>query len=208
MDLQHCDHCGFNIIGFRIRSVVDVYWKATTRNFYNRGSIEVLRELLGLKSGRRNYDLEIRTLQAHILDKGEDNIRMQRSLMGLVHNHGRIRSEVRFVEELPEQHSVSHVLYNGILGGVVLEPNRVAYFLPQFDTHLFSHARCHAHGGYSSRLGTPHFPCFRVANLVQILRKLSGLPGSRLPYHYNYLVVPYQLEKLLPVLENWQGLLH
>ena len=54
---------------------------------------------------------------------------------------------------LPEQHSVRHVLDDGLVGGAVLEADGVAHLLAQQAAELLRHALRHRHGGHPARLG-------------------------------------------------------
>ena len=54
---------------------------------------------------------------------------------------------------LPEQHSVRHVLDDGLVGGAVLESDGVAHLLAQQAPELLRHALRHRHGRHPARLG-------------------------------------------------------
>ena len=63
---------------------------------------------------------------------------------------------------LPEQHSVRHVLDDGLVGGAVLEADGVAHLLAQQAPELLRHALRHRHGRHPARLGAADLACGRT----------------------------------------------
>ena len=62
---------------------------------------------------------------------------------------------------LPEQHSVRHVLDDGLVGRAVLEPDGVADLLPEQAAELLRHALRHRHGRHPPRLSAADLACVR-----------------------------------------------
>lgn len=74
MDLQDSYYGSFDIIGLRIRSIVNVDWKPTTWDFNNRSTIEVFWKFLSLESGWRDDNLHVGTLETDIFNKSQNDI--------------------------------------------------------------------------------------------------------------------------------------
>ena len=83
----------------------------------------------------------------------------------------------------PEQHSVRHVLDDGLVGGAVLEPDGVAHLLPEQAPELLRHALRHRHGRHAPRLRAPDLAPRREPRLRDVLRELRRLPRPRLADH-------------------------
>ena len=82
--------------------------------------------------------------------------------------------QVRFGQQLPKQHAISHVLDDCVIAGVVFKADAVPHFpaqlLPQFFRHPFSYA----HGCYPSGLSATYSAYLGVTLLMQILRNLRA----------------------------------
>ena len=95
--------------------------------------------------------------------------------VGLVDHHDRVALQIGLIEKLPKQHSIGHVLDDGLLAGAVLEANRVAHLLTELDVHLLRDASGHTHRGDSPGLRAPYLAQLTPARLVEVLRNLSCL---------------------------------
>ena len=128
--------------------------------------------------------------------------------MSFIDNHRRVSAQRGIGHELPQQHTISHVLDDGVFGGVVFEPDGVADFLPDFDVHFLGDSGGNGHGGDSSGLGASNFfVVLSVAEFVKVLGELGGFSGTGFADHDDNLVVVDELHEFLAVLENGQGLL-
>ena len=194
MNLQNCHNRRFDIICLWIRCIVDINGEPSSRNLDNRRSIEILRKLFCLKRCRRYDNLQIRPFQAQILDQGQNNIRMKWPFMGLVYNHTRIRTQQWISHELPQQHTVGHVLNDSVFGSVVFEPDRIPNFFTQLALHFLGDSGSHWHGSDSSWLCTSDFlVVLSVTDFMKVLGQLGCFPRTGLTHHYDDLVV---LDKL------------
>lgn len=126
--------------------------------------------------------------------------------MRFINHQHRIAAQIRIHQELPEQHSICHVLQNRVLRGTVLKPNGVAHLWTQLDTHLISDSSCHRHGCYSSRLSDPYFTPFGVPCFMQELGDLGSLSWTCFSNNDKYLIVLDSLEQLLSQRKHRQTL--
>ena len=74
--------------------------------------------------------------------------------MSFVEDDGAVASEVVVVHGLAQQHSVGHVLEDGVGPRLVLETNAVSNLLAELDVHLLGHTLGDGHGSDTTRLGT------------------------------------------------------
>ena len=95
---------------------------------------EELRELVRVHGGRRDDELEVLAAADHVAQQAEQHVRVERTLVRLVHDHGRVAVQVGLGETLAQQDAVRHVLDDRRVGRAVLETDRVADFVAQFDT--------------------------------------------------------------------------
>ena len=85
---------------------------------------------------------------------------------------------------LPEQHSVRHVLDDGLVGGAVLEADGVAHLLAQQAPELLSHALRHRHGRHPARLGAADLACDNEMcqlTAISLLSLASDFPALAAP---------------------------
>mmetsp|Transcript_26776 Transcript_26776/g.62146 ORF Transcript_26776/g.62146 Transcript_26776/m.62146 type:complete len:301 (+) Transcript_26776:1936-2838(+) len=126
--------------------------------------------------------------------------------MGFVHDNCAVSVQVRLEQGFTQKHSIRHVLDDGLLASAIFETNRVADLGTQFACHLISHALCHGHSRDSSGLRAANLAIDRVACLVQVLSQLCCLPRTCLANTDDDVVLPQEVNELLPDLEDWQAL--
>ena len=82
--------------------------------------------------------------------------------MGLVQHNATIVRHGLIDQGLSQQHSVSHILDDGLLSSAVLEPDTVADLLAELDLHLLTDPFGHTHGCHSSRLSAAYLEASRA----------------------------------------------
>mmetsp|Transcript_37897 Transcript_37897/g.108999 ORF Transcript_37897/g.108999 Transcript_37897/m.108999 type:complete len:414 (-) Transcript_37897:906-2147(-) len=205
VNLQHGDDASFEVVRLGGLRVVNADGVPPARDVEDRGVVEEFRELLGVKGGGRDDELQVVAEARHVLDQPEQHVGVQGSLVRLVDQHNGVGSHVGLIQEGPKQHAVRHVLDNRLVGSAILEADVVADFVAELDAHLLRHPRGDRHRGDSSRLCAPDLADLCVADLVQVLRQLCCLPGTCLADHNQHLEVAHRLKELRPVVVDWQG---
>lgn len=83
-------------------------------NLEERRAVEVVLELLGLQSSAHDDDLEIGSLRAEGLEQAKQDIGSEGTLVSLVEDDRRVAREGLVVHGLAQQHTVGHVLEEGV----------------------------------------------------------------------------------------------
>ena len=118
-------HCFFdsriNVVIHSCFLKVLLDWKDPARNLENRCISKESRKLLSIHSSRSDNDLNISPLLCNFLQNAKQHISVQTSLMGFVHNNGRVHLELVVVQTFSKQDTISHVLDLCLVGGAILE---------------------------------------------------------------------------------------
>lgn len=118
--------------------------------------------------------------------------------MRLVDDHDAVRRQIWLGKELPQEHTIRHILDDGLIRRAILKPNRVAHLVAESASHFLGDTSRNRHGGYSTRLRTADLEAaFGETAFVQVLRELSRLARARLAFDDDDLVLPYGVEELL-----------
>mmetsp|Transcript_6507 Transcript_6507/g.18711 ORF Transcript_6507/g.18711 Transcript_6507/m.18711 type:complete len:883 (-) Transcript_6507:1046-3694(-) len=202
--LQRRQHRGIHVVRLGLLGVEDVHRIPTSGDPEDGGVIEVLAELLGVQGGAGDEELDVGPEASNVLDQAEQNVRVQRALVGLVHHHHAVGCQVRLAQELSQQHAIRHVLEHRFLRRAVLEADGVPHLLPQLAPHLLGNTGRDRHSSDAAGLCASDAPSFAVPRLMQILRNLSGFTRAGLADNDQDLVFGDSLQKALLVLVHGQ----
>jgi translation initiation factor 6 (eIF-6) len=119
--------------------------------------------------------------------------------VGLVEDDGTVARQVVVVHGLAQQHSVRHVLQDGVLARLVLETNAVSDLLAELDVHLLGHTLRNGHGSDTTGLRAGNHLGVLVGEVVEEheLRNLRRLSGTRLTDEDEDLRLLVELEELI-----------
>ena len=139
----------------------------------------------GLRLERRGGDdhAQVGTAREDAPQAPEDEVHVERALVGLVHHDRVVGAQERVRAQLREQDAVGHELHavvaRELLPEAVLPPDEVALL-----AELARDALGDRDGGEAARLGDADEPPLRAAaELEADLRDLGGLAGARLAAH-------------------------
>mmetsp|Transcript_4303 Transcript_4303/g.14281 ORF Transcript_4303/g.14281 Transcript_4303/m.14281 type:complete len:411 (+) Transcript_4303:1720-2952(+) len=186
------------VLARRLREVL-LDRKGPSRDAEHGGvASEEVGELLRVQRRRRHDELQVPPLlRDDLTEQPQKHVRVQRPLVGLVHDDGRVRVEVRLAEGFTEKDAVGHVLDLRLVRGAILEANRVAHVFPDVAADFLRHSPRDRHGRHSPRLRAPDHPQGRQPVFVEELRHLRRLPGARLPDDHHDLVVAEHRQQFL-----------
>ena len=170
---------------------------------------EVLREAIGIDGGRGHDDLQIGPARQDLAQVAEQEVDVQRALVGLVDDQCVVGAQQRVALRLGEQDAVGHQLDRGPRLQPVGEAHLVADHRTerrlQFVGDAFGHARC----GNAPRLRVPdQLACMGTAAAQQQsdLRQLRGLARAGLAADDDHLVRRDRPRDLLTSRRNGQRL--
>mmetsp|Transcript_17991 Transcript_17991/g.51087 ORF Transcript_17991/g.51087 Transcript_17991/m.51087 type:complete len:367 (+) Transcript_17991:709-1809(+) len=90
VDLHHGDHAGVQIVTLRFLRVQDFYRECPSRNRENGALEEVAGELFSVQGGGRHDDLQIGPSSAQVLQQPEQDVSVNRTLVGFVKHQCRV----------------------------------------------------------------------------------------------------------------------
>ncbi|KAA6429504.1 MAG: hypothetical protein FRX49_00896 [Trebouxia sp. A1-2] len=111
--------------------------------------------------------------ETHLFQDPKQHIGVQRPFMGFIHDDSAVPIQVPLPQGLPQQHTISHVLDDGLGASDVLKPNGIPYFFPDEAAELQSNATGSAESG----------GVVQVTELITDMHHLNrgpGLPTSRM----------------------------
>ena len=185
------------------RPVPDLDGECTPRHLDDGGTVEVLREALGVDGGRRDDDLELGPAGEQLLEVPEQEVDRQRPLVRLVDDDRVVLLQVAVAVDLVEEDPVSHELDAGVFAHFVGEPHLVADERAELGAKLLGDAFGDRACRDPSRLGVPDGG---VAKLKQHLGQLRGLTRAGRPRNDDHLVVADGVADVIPALADGQPL--
>lgn len=208
MYLECCNNSSFNVISFWLLRVENIDRKTTSRNLENRRAIKELRELLSIKSRTRNQEFQVWPEPCHIFDKSKQDICMQSPLVSLINHETRVRLQIRLRQELPQQHTISHIFEHGAIWSTVFESNAIANLMAEFAPNFLGDSGGNGHRCNTSRLRYTNFAIFSVANLMEELRHLCSFTWACLSNDNQNLIVSDRCQNIVPhiVYRQWFSL--
>ncbi len=160
----------------------------TAGDFDDRGIIEMFREALKVDGRRSNDDFQIRPARQQRLEEAQQEVDVQRALVGLVDDDGVVLLQESIVLGLGQQDAVGHQLDQRALGALVLEAHLIADQLAQRRADFLGHASGDAARGQPTRLGVADQTVDAAADFQADLRQLSGLARAGLAGDHQYLM--------------------
>jgi hypothetical protein len=159
---------------------------------------------LRVDGGGGDDDLEVGAAGQQLPEVAEDEVDVQRPLVGLVDDQRVVAAEVAVGADLGQQDAVGHQLDGGVVAGLVGEPDLVADDVAEVGLELLSDPLGDRAGGDPPRLGVADLPGDAAAELEADLGQLGGLPGSGLACDDDHLVVPDGGRDVVPALADRQ----
>ena len=154
---------------------------------------EVGGEALRVDGGGGDNHLQVRALRQEALEVAEEEVDVERALVGLVDDDRVVGVEEAVALHLGEQDAVRHQLRRRAAADLVVEADGVADALADVLAQLVCDALCHGTRRQPARLGVPDHAAPAAAQLQQHLRNLGCLARARLAGDDHHLVVAHQL---------------
>ncbi len=171
------------------RAVADLDRVRPAGDLDDRGVVEVLGEALRVDGGRGDDHLEVGAAGEQLLEVAEQEVDVQAALVRLVDDQGVVLVQVPVGLDLGQQDAVRHQLHQGVLAGLVGEPDLPADGLAERGVQLLGDALGDRAGGDPAGLGVADQAAHAAAQLQADLRDLGGLSGAGLARHDHHLVV-------------------
>ncbi|MPM43209.1 hypothetical protein SDC9_89882 [bioreactor metagenome] len=164
--------------GIDQRAIAQLNGIRTSRHLDHRGVVEVPAEPLGVDGGGGDDDLQVGAAWQQLLEIAEQEVDVERPLVGLVDDDRVPRPQVAVVGDPGEQDAVGHHRQGRLTLRLAGEPDLVADLVTELDRHLLGDPFRHGARSEPSRLGVRD-P--RTTQLQAQLRQLRGLARSCLP---------------------------
>ena len=158
-------------------------------DFDDRRVIEMLAEALQVDGRRGDDDLQVRAARQQLLQVAEQEVDVQRALVGLVDDQRVVLFQEAVVLGFRQQDAVGHQLDQGALGALVLEAHLVADQLAQRRGQFLGDPGRHAARRQPARLGMADQAVHAPADLQADLRQLGGLARAGLAGDDQYLML-------------------
>lgn len=162
----HCffDSC-INVVGYCCLLKVFLDWEYSAWDLEDGCVSEEGWEFLGVHGGWGDDDLDISSFLGHFLEDAEQNIGIQASLVGFVHDDGAVHLQFIVIQAFSQQDTVGHVFDDCLVWGAILETDGVSNYASQFVVHLLRHSFCHWNCCHSSGLCAADDSVFSIAIL-------------------------------------------
>ena len=167
---------------------------------------EVPGEPVGVDRRRGDEDLEVGAAGQELLEVAEDEVDVERPLVGLVDDDRVVAAQVAVALHLVEQDAVGHHLDARRVAAAVGEPHLVADEVPELDLHLLGDPLGHRARGDPAGLRVADLSARAEAQLEAHLRQLGRLARPRLTGEDDDLVVTDGGEDVVAALDDGQVL--
>ena len=151
--------------------------------------LEVLGEPLGVDGGGGDDHLEVGPAGQQLPEVAEDEVDVQRPLVGLVDDQRVVAAQVPVGADLGQQDAVGHQLDGGVVAGSVGEPDLVPDDVAEVGLELLGDPLGDRAGGDPARLGVADLPGDAAAELEADLGQLGGFPRAGFACDDDHLVV-------------------
>ena len=146
----------------------------------NGRAVEEVGEALGVKRGGGDDDAEVGAARQGALEQTEQEVDVERTLVGLVDDEGGITTEERVVARLGQQDAVGHQLEPRLLRGLALETVLIPHCRAQRCADFLGQTASHGDGRQTPRLGDADHPAGLWTGQVRELGKLGSLAAARI----------------------------
>ena len=177
------------VVGQRQRPVADLDREGAAAHLDHRRVAEVLGELPGVDRRRGDDQLEVGPLGQQLVQEAEQEVDVQRALVGLVDDDGVVAAQQPVVLDLGQQQAVGDQPHQRALAGAVVEAHGVADRLAEVDVELVGDALGDRARGQPPRLGVGDRAADPAAQLQADLGQLRGLARAGLAGDHDNLVV-------------------
>ena len=145
----------------------------------NGRAVEEVGEAFGVERGGGDDDAEVGAARQGALEQTEQEVDVERTLVGLVDDKGGVTAEERVIARLGQQDAVGHQLKACLGRGLALEAVLVTHGRTQGRTDFLGQTTSHGDGRQTPRLGDADHPAGLRASQVRELGELSGLATAR-----------------------------
>ena len=179
--------------------------------------VEECREGPGVQRGGGNHQLQVRATLQQPLEVAEQEVDVQRPLVGFVQNQRVVLLEVRIALRFGEQDPVGHELDPCPLRGLVLEAHLIADEFPQRTFQFLRHPLRHARRRDPPRLGAADLARAPGQRLRHHLRQLRRLPRTGFADHHDHRIGPDRGHDFPPhadhrqafgIIQGWRHVCH
>ena len=167
---------------------------------------EVLREAHRVDRRGGDDHQQVGAARQQLLEVAEDEVDVERPLVGLVDDDGVVATQVAVALHLGEQDAVGHHLQPRRVAAVVGEPHLVAHEVAELDLHLLGDPLRDRPRGDPPGLGVPDLARSPTAELEAHLRQLGRLARPGLAGHDHHLVVAQRRQDVVTALDDGQVL--
>ncbi len=167
-----------------------------------RGIREMTREALGVDRRRGHDDLQVGTLREDASQVAEQEVDVERPLVGFVDDDRVVPTQIRVALEFGEEDAVGHRLHQRAIADVVGETHRVADEVTDFGTEFVRHPGGDRAGRKAPRLGMADHGTDAPPELETELRYLGRLARARLSGDHDDLILPDRVEDFLAPLDD------
>ena len=186
------------------RRVDDLDWIGATGDLDDRCVVEGFGKHLGVNGGGSDDDAELGALEAEITQVAEEEIYVERTLVGLVENDGIVGAKERVGLDLGEQHAVGHEFHHGVAGSAVLEANFATDLATPLHAQFLGDAAGDGKGGDAAGLGAGDLAASASAGGEAHFRDLGGFAGAGLAREDEHLMFAEQVHDLTGALADGQ----
>ena len=184
------------------RRIAHLHGKHPPAHLYDRRTAKGRAEGARVYRRRRDDQLQVSTPRQQVLQTAEEEVYVQRPLVGLIQNDSRVTPQQRIALQLREQDAVGHELEHRLARGVVIEAHLAAHLPAPLRAEFLRHAPGNTHSRHAPRLRAADDPALTEARLQAHLRQLRRLPRTRLPRHDDDLMRPQRGEDVLTALRD------
>jgi len=133
-------------------------------------TVEMLGKALQVNGRRSDDDLQIRPPRQQSLEEAQQEIDVQRTLVGLVDDDGVVTLEEAIVLRLGQQDAVGHQLDQRAVLALILEAHLITHQLAEWRADFLGHPRGDAACRQPARLRMANQPVHATADLQADLR--------------------------------------
>ena len=206
MDGERLFHRALHVVLHRGLAVQCLHREGPARDVEYGHRPEKVGELFRVEGGRGDDEPEIAAARDNLLEDAKEHVRVQRALVSFVHDDAAVRVQVALPQRLPQQHTVGHVLDDGVRSRAVLKTNGIANLGAELAPHLLRHALRDGHRRHAPRLRATDHAERGVSLLVHVLGHLRGLSGASLAHHDHDVVLSDDVHEVLAAAVHGQKL--
>ena len=195
-------HRGLNVREFFVGGkrlhgrVADFHGPEPPRDLDDRRTAKRFGKRRRVDGRRRDDELQVATFPQQSLEVAEEEVDVQRTLVGFIENERGVGAEQGIGLDLGEQNAVGHELDPRVAPGVVVEAHLAADLAAPRHTQLLGDAPRHTERRDPPRLGAADFPALGQSRIEAHFRELRRLSRPRLSCDDDHLTRPQRRDDL------------